>query len=342
MAVQIKKIVLTGGGSAGHVIPNLALIKKFQKEGWEINYIGSQTGIEREIITKLTIPYYAIATGKLRRYFSWQNFFDPFKIIFGIIQAAILLRKLKPKVVFSKGGFVSFPVVVAAWINRIPTIIHESDLTVGFANKLCLPFATKICVTFPETSQQIKNQKKCEITGTPVREEFFHGDAERGKVVCGFTSNKKVLLFFGGSLGADQINKVVRKLLPDILERFQVVHVCGKDKIDDNYKYDDYKQFAFLSEDFPHILAAADLVISRSGANSIYELIVLRKPSILIPLAKTSSRGDQILNAQYCAERGFSEVILSEQLTPELLLEKITVVEKNYEVMVAAIKKFVV
>ena len=342
MGTKTKKILFTGGGTAGHVMPNLALIKKFQQEGWEVNYIGSQTGIEKEIITKLAIPYYAIATGKLRRYFSWQNFIDPWKIIFGINQAFILIRRLKPNTVFSKGGFVAFPVVIAAWLNRIPVIIHEADLTTGLANKLCLPFATKICVAFPETIAQIKNKEKAIVTGTPIREDFFRGNAERGRTICGFTADKKVLLVFGGSLGADQINKIVRQLLPNILERFQVVHVCGEGKTDSSCNYAGYRQFAYLHEEFPDVLAAADLVISRSGANSLYELIVLRKPNILIPLAKAASRGDQISNAEYCREHGFSVVILQEQLTSELLLEKIALVEKNRGVMIAAIKKFAV
>jgi len=339
---KVKKIILTGGGSAGHVTPNLALIKNFQQKGWELNYIGSQAGIEKELIAKTSVPYHAIATGKLRRYFSWQNLLDPFKIILGIIQAFILLHKLKPAVVFSKGGFVAFPVVVAAWLNRVPIIIHEADLTIGLTNKLCLPFATKICVAFPETIRQIKNKKNAIVTGIPIREEFFQGNAKHGREICGFTPNKKIILVFGGSLGADQINKVVRQLLPNILEQFQIAHVCGEGKIDTNCNYEGYKQFAYLHEEFPHVLAAADLVISRSGANSLYELLALHKPNILIPLAKATSRGDQILNAKYSAERGCSEVILQEQLTPELLLEKIATVEKNHNAMIEAIKKFAV
>lgn len=339
---KTKKIVLTGGGSAGHVTPNLALIKKFQQEGWEINYIGSQAGIEKELIAKTNVPYHSIATGKLRRYFSWQNFVDPFKIILGTIQAFILLRRLKPVVVFSKGGFVAFPVVVAAWLNHIPAIIHEADLTIGLTNKLCFPFATKICVTFPETIEQIKNKKKAVITGIPIREDFFQGNVERGLEICGFTPNKKIILVFGGSLGADQINKAVRQLLPNILERFQIAHVCGDGKIDANCNHVGYKQFSYLHEEFPHVLAAADLVISRAGANSLYELLALHKPNILIPLAKTASRGDQILNATYSAKHGLSEIILQEQLTAELLLEKIMTVEKNHKAMIDAIKKFTV
>ncbi|EKE00533.1 MAG: hypothetical protein ACD_21C00332G0007 [uncultured bacterium] len=342
MKTKNRKIIFTGGGSAGHVVPNLALIKKFRQEDWDVNYIGSQNGIEKELITKVGAPYHIIATGKLRRYFSWQNFIDPLKILLGIIQAFILIRKLKPDAIFSKGGFVAFPVVVAAWVNRIPAVIHEADLTIGLANKLCFPFATKICVTFPETINQIKNKQKAVVTGIPIREEFFYGNAEQGRAICGFTPNKKIILVFGGSLGADQINKVVRQLLPGILEQFQIAHICGEGKIDAGYDFAGYKQFAYLHEEFPHILAAADLVISRSGANSIYELIALRKPNILIPLAKASSRGDQILNAEYCVERGISEVILQEQLTAEILLKKIAMVEQQRDVIIAAMKKFAI
>ena len=338
--VKSKKIIFTGGGSAGHVTPNLALIEKFLQEKWEINYIGSQTGIEKELITKLGIPYYGIATGKLRRYFSWQNFLDPFKIIYGVIQAFILCFKLKPEVIFSKGGFVSFPVVVAAWIYRIPIIIHESDLTIGLANKLSFLFATKICVTFPDTALQVKNREKVVITGIPIRKDFLNGNAKLGREICGFTSDKKIILVFGGSLGADQINQVVRQLLPDILDSFQIVHVCGKGKVDASCNYPGYKQFEYLHEEFTHILAASNLVIARSGANTVYELIALRKPNILLPLGESASRGDQILNAKYCVDKGFSQMILQEQLTAKVLLEKIKVVEQSGDAMIAAMKKF--
>jgi UDP-N-acetylglucosamine--N-acetylmuramyl-(pentapeptide) pyrophosphoryl-undecaprenol N-acetylglucosamine transferase len=340
MMTKTKKIIFTGGGSAGHVTPNLALIRKFQQERWEINYIGSKNGIENQLVAKAAVPYHAIATGKLRRYFSWQNFIDPCKIVLGVIQAFILIYKLKPNIIFSKGGFVSFPVVVAAWLRRIPVIIHEADLTVGLANRLCFPFATKICITFPQTIDQIKNKKKVVITGIPIRDDFFHGKREKGLAICDFTPTKKVILVFGGSLGADPINKIIRKILPDTLTHFQIAHVCGEGKIDNNCNFSGYKQFAYLHEEFPHILAMADFVISRSGANSIYELIALQKPSILVPLPKNSSRGDQILNAKYCVKHGFSEMISQEQLTPELLLEKIAQLQKNHNIMTQAIKKF--
>lgn len=340
MITKSKKIIFTGGGSAGHVTPNLALIEKFCKENWEVAYISSQTGIEKELITKLNIPFYPIITGKLRRYFSWQNFIDPFKVLYGVIQATLLCQRLKPNLVFSKGGFVSLPVVLAAWLLRIPVIIHESDLTIGLTNKLCFPLARKICVTFPETIKQIGDQAKGVITGTPIRQEFFVSNASLGRKICDFTAEKKIILVFGGSLGAEKINKVIRKLLPNILEKFQVVHITGKNNIDHTLPSVNYKQFEYLSEEFPHVLAAADLVISRSGANSIYELIALRKPNILLPLPKTASRGDQITNAKYCSNNGFSEVILDEQLTTNILLEKISLVEKQSATMITAMKKF--
>jgi len=335
-----KKIIFTGGGTAGHVTPNLALIKKFQEQGWDVGYIGSQTGIEKEIVAKINIPYYTIATGKLRRYFSLQNFIDPIKIFLGIFQAIVLIYKLKPKVIFSKGGFVAFPVVVAAWFNRIPAVIHESDLTIGLTNKLCLPFAKKICVTFPLTARQIKNKNKAVLTGTPIRQDFLNGNVNQGRQFCGFDSNKKIILVFGGSLGADVINKNIRKILPEILVDFDVIHICGLGKIDTNCNSVGYKQFEYLHEQFAHILAAADLVISRAGANSVYELIMAKKPNILIPLAAKFSRGDQILNAKFCAENGYSELILQENLTSEVLLEKIFTTRKNSDKIIKNMHAF--
>ena len=337
MKTKVKSIVLTGGGSVGHVAPNIALIEKFIQEGWQVNYIGSHDGIEKNLIMQLNIPYYSVTTGKLRRYFSWQNFFDPGKIFLGIIQAIFLLRSLKPDLVFSKGGFVAFPVVMAARLNRIPVFIHESDLSLGLANKLCLPFAAKVCVAFSETKVR---SKKVVVTGIPIRNDVLHGVAQYGRTICGFTAKKKILLVFGGSLGAEQINKVIRQLLPKLLSQLQVVHVCGQDKIDQSCNYDGYKQFAYLAKEFPHVLAAADLVISRAGANSIYELLILRKPNILIPLQQDFSRGDQILNAQYCAAKGMSELILPERLTAELLLEKIYELAKEQVIMLQAMQSF--
>lgn len=337
-----KKIIFTGGGTAGHVTPNIALMQPLQNAGWEIFYIGSQNGIEKELITKKNIPYFAIATGKLRRYFSWQNFIDPFRVLFGILQALYYCYRINPSVVFSKGGFVALPVVFAAWLNRIPVIAHESDLTVGLANKLCFPFAKKICVTFPETKKYFKHPEKVVVTGTPIRAEFFAGDAAQGREICGFTADKPIILVFGGSLGADTINRNLRALLPKILQNFQIAHVCGAGKIDAQINFFGYKQFAYINEEFPHVMAAADLVISRAGANAIYELLALRKPHILLPLGAASSRGDQVLNAEYCKEQGFSEVILEAQLTPESLQQAICTVTKHRAEIIAKLNTFAV
>lgn len=323
--MSIKNVIIfTGGGSSGHVVPNLPLIKKFQTEGWETIYVGSKDGIEKEIVTKLPdISYIYITSGKLRRYFSWQNFIDPFKIICGIVQAFFLCRKTQPKVVFSKGGFVSFPLVVAAWLNRIPVIAHESDLTPGLANKLSFPFVKKICVTFPETKNNLKNKAKVIVTGTPIRRELLYGNANKGLEICGFTTNKKVVLVIGGGLGSELINTVVRALLPKLLENFQVIHICGKDKTDNKLNLIGYKQFEYVYDELPDIMACANIIISRAGANSIYEILTLQKPHILIPLSLKASRGDQISNAKYFAEHNLSEVIFEENLTAEKLFAKI-------------------
>lgn len=335
-----KKIIFTGGGTAGHVTPNLALIALCKKAGWEIFYIGSKNGIESQLTKNIAVKYYAIFTGKLRRYFSWENFLDFFKIILGILQAFFLCRKIKPQVIFSKGGFVAFPVVVGAWLNRIPVISHESDITPGLANKLIYPFATKLCVTFVETKKYFKQPEKIVVTGTPIRETLLNGDAAKGRALCGFTSNKKIILVFGGSLGAEKINQTIRKLLPKLLSEYQIAHVCGMGKIDPNCNYPGYKPFPYLDEDFGNVLACADLVISRSGANTVYELLALHKLNILIPLGTTFSRGDQIANANYAAAHGFSQVILESELTANFLLQKINWVIQNATAISSALAQF--
>ena len=318
------KIVFTGGGSAGHVTPNIALIEHFQQQGWQAFYIGSYTGIERDIIKPLAIPYYGIATGKLRRHFSWRTFLTPWQVLLGTLQAFKLCRSLKPDAVFSKGGFVAFPVVVAAWLNRIPCFGHESDLTPGLANRLSFAFLRKICLTFPEGANYFKNKQKIVITGTPIRLALLQGQAEQGLAFCQFTASKPVLLVYGGGLGAENINRTVRSVLTDLLKEFQVIHICGKNKLDNNFQdIMGYRQFEYLNAELANVLACASLVISRAGANSIYELLALKKLHILIPLSKKASRGDQICNADYFAKQGLSEVILEEALTGPVLLATI-------------------
>ena len=231
----MKHIVLTGGGTAGHVTPNIALIPKLRELGYKISYIGSYEGIEKKLIEELGIPYYGISSGKLRRYFDLKNFTDPFRVLKGFGEAKKLLKQLKPDVVFSKGGFVTVPVVIAAGRRKIPTIIHESDMTPGLANKICIPSATKVCCNFPETVKSLPADKAV-LTGTPIRQELLNGSKEAAREFCGFTDDKPVLMVIGGSLGAASVNENIRKILPELLKEFQVIHLCGKGKMDESLK----------------------------------------------------------------------------------------------------------
>lgn len=318
-----KRIVLTGGGTAGHVTPNLALIPELEKEGYDIHYIGSFDGIEKKLIEDYKIPYYGVSTGKLRRYLDPKNFSDPFRIIKGFAEARKILKELDPDIVFSKGGFVSVPVVRAAHSLKIPCIIHESDITPGLANKLCIPCASKVCCNFPETLEYLPADK-CVLTGSPIRSELAEGDRKKGMDFCGFFENKPVLLVIGGSQGAGSINKAVRDTLNKLLEDFQIVHICGKDKVDNLLlNVPGYKQFEYIKGELKDVFALADIVVSRAGANSICELLALRKPNLLIPLPATSSRGDQLLNAASFEAQGFSLVLHEDALDERNFVDKI-------------------
>ena len=319
----MKKIVLTGGGTAGHVTPNLALLPRLKEEGYEIAYIGSYDGIEKKLVTDFDIPYTGIATGKFRRYLDVKNLTDPFRVIKGFGEARKFLKEYKPDVVFSKGGFVSVPVVRAAASLGIPCIIHESDMTPGLANKLCIPAATKVCCNFPETLKMLP-EGKAVLTGSPIREELTQGNKLEGLNLCGFTANKPVILVMGGSQGAANVNKAVRDALPRLLEDFQIVHLCGKDKMDNLLlNTPGYKQFEYIKSELKDLFAMADIVISRAGANAICELLALKKPNILIPLPASSSRGDQLLNAKSFEAQGFSIVINEDDLTTDLLVDNV-------------------
>lgn len=319
----MKKIVLTGGGTAGHVTPNIALLPALNRAGYEISYMGSYDGIEKKLIADFAIPYTGISTGKLRRYLDIKNLTDPFRVLKGFAEARKYLKEYRPDVVFSKGGFVSVPVVRAAAALGIPCIIHESDMTPGLANKLCFPVAEKICCNFPETMQMLP-EGKAVLTGSPIRAELAQGNKIAGLDMCGFTANKPVIMVIGGSLGAANVNKAVRDSLPRLLEDFQVVHLCGKDKIDNLLlATPGYKQFEYIKTELKDLFAMADIVISRAGANSICELLALKKPNLLIPLPAASSRGDQLLNAASFEAQGFSIVINEDDLTTELLVTKV-------------------
>lgn len=318
-----KKIVLTGGGTAGHVTPNIALMPGLKELGYEISYIGSYDGMEKELIEKEGIPYTGIATGMFRRYLSLKNLTDPFRVIKGIFEAKSILKKTKPNVVFSKGGFVSVPVVLAAHSLKIPVIIHESDMTPGLANKISIPFATKVCHSFPETAQYLPEEKRI-FSGSPVRKELFTGSRSKGFAFCGFDETKPVLMVMGGSLGSVNVNNAVRSALPQLLEQFQIVHLCGKGKTDESLNgTPGYRQYEYISEELKDLFAISDIIISRAGANAIFEYLALKKPNILIPLGTEISRGDQILNAKSFAKQGFSECLLEEGLTSEVLLDTV-------------------
>ena len=319
----MKKIVLTGGGTAGHVTPNIALLPALKREGYEIAYVGSYDGIEKKLITDYKIPYTGISTGKFRRYLDVKNLTDPFRVIKGFAEARKYLKQYTPDVVFSKGGFVSVPVVRAAASLGIPCVIHESDMTPGLANKLCIPVAYKVCCNFPETLKLLPENKAL-LTGSPIRSELTQGNKLSGLDMCGFTANKPVIMVIGGSLGAAAVNKAVRDALPELLKDFQIVHLCGKGKLDNLLlTTPGYKQFEYITEELKDLFAMADIVISRAGANAICELLALKKPNILIPLPAASSRGDQILNARSFEAQGFSMVINEDDLTTRLLVNKV-------------------
>lgn len=319
-----KKIVMTGGGTAGHVTPNIALMPALQEANYEITYIGSYNGMEKELIEAQKIPYIGISSGKLRRYFDWKNFSDPFKVLKGYGQAISTLKKIQPDIVFSKGGFVSVPVVLAAKHCHIPAIIHESDITPGLANRIAIRGAKKVCCNFPETMKYLPAEKAV-LTGSPIRRELFSGNAQASVKYCGFPNHEKpVILVVGGSSGAKVINDTVRKILPELLEQFYIIHLCGKGNLDDSLKgIIGYAQFEYARAELTDMFALADLAISRAGANSICELLALHKPNILIPLSAAASRGDQILNAKSFEKQGFSYVIEEEHLTEQLLLEAV-------------------
>lgn len=334
----MRRIVLTGGGTAGHVSPNLALIPHLLEAGYAIDYIGTEKGIEREMIGKVPqVQYHAVKSGKLRRYFSWQNFTDPFRVIAGAFQSAHLMGKLRPDVVFSKGGFVAVPVVFGAWLHRIPVVCHESDLTPGLANKLCRPFAKAFATTFPECAQALG--AKAEMTGTPLRPELFQGSRARGLSLLGFSGEKPILLMMGGSLGAQAVNQALRAALPALKEKFDVCHICGKGNEDPALaQTPGYRQFPFVDRELPDLLAAADLVLSRAGSNALCEFQALGKPMLLVPYPKGASRGDQILNAQSLEKRGLCHVLLQENMTADTLTEALRTLWEERAVLQDALR----
>ncbi len=335
----MAKIVLTGGGTAGHVTPNLALVPELIKRGFEISYIGRNEGIEKQLVEEACIPYYSISAGKLRRYADPKNVTDIFRILKGFTQAISLLKRLSPDVVFSKGGFVTAPVVWAARLCKIPVIVHESDLTPGLANKLSIPFADCVCYSFPETGKFL-GKKKSFFTGLPIRPELLKGSAEKGRQITGLEGSLPVLLVIGGSQGSKFLNDLTRENLVKLLAKFQICHICGKGNIDPSLKrYKGYVQFEYVTHELPHLYALADVVISRAGATTIFELLALNKPNLLVPLSRNASRGDQILNAESFRKQGFSSVVEEEDMSSEILMETLLDILKKREEIVKNMKQ---
>ena len=334
----MKRIVLTGGGTAGHVTPNIALLPKLRELGYDVHYIGSYNGIEKTLIEACDIPYYGISSGKLRRYFDLKNFSDPFKVLKGFSEASKLLKKLKPDVVFSKGGFVSVPVVIAAGRRKIPVIIHESDMRPGLANKLAIPSAAKVCCNFPETISHLPKGKAV-LTGSPLREELLRGDRKKALSFTGLSGTKPVLFIIGGSLGSVVVNEAVRSVLPKLLKSFDIIHLCGKGKLDHTLTaMSGYVQYEYISEELKDLFALSDIVISRAGANSICEFLALRKPALLIPLSAAASRGDQILNARSFEKQGYAAVLKEEDLNGDTLLNALTALWEKRDSYISAME----
>ncbi|OFQ10676.1 MULTISPECIES: undecaprenyldiphospho-muramoylpentapeptide beta-N-acetylglucosaminyltransferase [Staphylococcus] len=326
----MSKIAFTGGGTVGHVSVNLSLIPTALEKGHQVFYIGSKNGIEREMIESQisNIKYYPISSGKLRRYLSFENAKDVFKVLKGILDARRVLKKEKPDLLFSKGGFVSVPVVIAARSLNIPTIIHESDLTPGLANKISLKFSKKIYTTFEDTLKYLPKDK-ADFVGATIREDLKEGNQQKGYEITGFDSDKKVLLVMGGSLGSKKLNDIIRENLEALLHDYQIIHLTGHGLVDESYKQKGYIQYEFVKEELTHLLSITDTVVSRAGSNAIYEFLTLRIPMLLIPLGLDQSRGDQIDNAKYFESKGFGKMIPEDQLTQFKLLEQLKQIESH-------------
>lgn len=312
-----KKIVLTGGGTAGHITPHLALMPYLKKD-FDFTYIGSKNSMEQKMMQDL-MPFYCVETTKLKRKLSLSNMLIPFKLIKGICQAKKLLKKIKPNIIFSKGGFVAVPVVIAGHLLKIPIITHESDYTLGLANKLIKNKCTYVCTSFDVTSKNLKNGI---FTGSPIREQIFKGNKQNIYKKFNFDKNKKSILFIGGSLGSQSINSTVFGTLKILTQKYNVLHIVGKNNVNDSIKYNNYVQIEFANN-VEDAFDFADVVVTRGGANVLFELLAIKKPMLIIPLSKKESRGDQILNANYFKQKGYANVLPEENLTAKTLLNEI-------------------
>ena len=334
----MSTIILTGGGTAGHVTPHLALLPYFKKYFSKIYYIGSISGIEKEIISNYKeITYYKIPTVKLIRSLTLKNLLIPFKLIKSIKESYKILKKIKPDVIFSKGGFVSVPVCIAGSLLKIPIIAHESDYSMGLANKLIYKKCTKMCFSFKNISEKYK--EKGLYTGSPINDSLFKGNKQETLKSFNFDESKKTILITGGSLGSQKINQTIFDSIKELSDKYNIIHIVGKNNLNKKIKYQNYKQIEF-SKNINNLYACSDLVISRAGSNTIFELLSLKKLMILIPLPKDNSRGDQIENANYFKENNYARVIYQEDLNKNELLNSIDLVLKDKEKYSNAMKSY--
>lgn len=318
----MKKIVFTGGGTVGHVTLNLLLIPRFIEDGWEVHYIGDKKGIEHQEILKsgLDIHFHSIATGKLRRYFSWQNMLDIFKVFWGILQSIWIMLRVRPQVLFSKGGFVSVPPVVAARLCFVPVLVHESDRSMGLANKIAYKFATKMFTTFEQPKSLVKAQHVGAVT--KVHQDQVPIPVELEAVFAQFDPQLPTLLFVGGSAGARVFNEFVTNNREALLASYNVINLTGDSSLNEQaphlYRVD------YVTDHYLPLLQQADLVVTRGGANTIFELLAMAKLHVIVPLGREASRGDQIENAAYFVKKGYAEELQENDLTLDSLEEKLS------------------
>ena len=317
---DVPLAVFTGGGTAGHIIPGLAIIRELQTCGWRAAWIGSRRPAERTLVRAARVPFYAIPAGKLRRYYSLRNFADVAAVLAGCLHALLLLARLRPRVVFAKGSYVSVPPVVAARLLGIPVITHESDTTPALATRINASMAHTVLVAFAATRGKLPSRlrRRVRVTGNPLRAGLEQGDAERGRTQVGAPPGLPLLFVTGGSSGARAVNELVWHALPELVRHWFVVHQTGAAwrapaAAPPPPLAGRYLALPFVNEGFPDLLAAADVVVSRAGANTLGELAATATPAVLIPLPRTQSRGEQLANAELFAAQGAALVLAEEQ-----------------------------
>ena len=308
----MKKIVFTGGGTVGHVTLNLLLIPKFIKEGWQVHYVGDKHGIEYQEIQKsgLDVTFHSVATGKLRRYFSWQNLLDGFKVVWGIFQSLGIMLKVRPQALFSKGGFVSVPPVIAARLSGVPVYVHESDLSIGLANKIAYKCATKMYATFEQPSSLTKIEHVGAVTKVGSQESVPPQELEEIRQY--FDKELPTLLFVGGSAGAKVFNDFVSQNQAALTEHYNIINLTGDANLD--VLSDRLFRRAYVTDLYQPLMDLADVVVTRGGSNTIFELLAMAKLHIIVPLGREARRGDQIENADYFVKKGYAKQLAEEQL----------------------------